>query len=143
MPFVPPSSLAIVGTVTVTDTLAETLLATIATNTTGVATDATLRRVQIAASDTAINTLAPEVEEFDYTHLLEVLATNTSGLATLAATIAANTAQLATTQPISVASLPLPAGAATEATVKRVERGVDDLFIQVMDNEGDGIDAAS
>ena len=142
MPFVPPSSLSVVGTVTVTDTLAETLLATIATNTTGVSSEATLKRLERAADDVSLSTFAPELEEADLRNLLETLITNTSTLQTALTTLTVNTAQLATTQPVSVASLPLPAGAATEGTVKRAERALDELFIQVAMNEGDGIDAA-
>ena len=86
MTFVPASSLAVVGTVTVTDTLAESYLSTIAANT----------------------------------------ATLSGALSTLTT----NTAQLAGTQPVSIASLPLPSGAATEATLKRVERSVDETALQ-------------
>ena len=132
MPFVPPSSLAIVGTVTVTDTLAESLLATIAANTTGAAKDATVQRVNIATSDTALALLAPDVEEFDYTTLLKAVNTNLATLNTTLGSVVTNTAQLATTQPVSVASLPLETGAATEATLKRVERAVDDMAMTIV-----------
>ena len=132
MPFVPPSSLAIVGTVVVTDLLAESLLQTIATNTTGVSTEATLKRVERATDDVALSTFAPELEEADYRNLLEAMIANTSTLTSALATLTANTAQLATTQPVSIANPQLPAGAATEATLKRVERAMDDVAVTLI-----------
>src|SRR5690242_1159477 len=132
MTFVPSSSLAVVGTVTVTDALAESYLATIATNTTGVASEATLKRAERAMDDVALATFAPEMEDADYRNLLEALITNTATLSSALATLTTNTAQLATAQPVTVASLPLPAGAATEATLKRVERAADDLALAVI-----------
>ena len=130
MTFVPASSLAVVGTVTVTDTLAESYLSTIATNTTGVATEASLVRAQRAMSDVALATFAPEMEDADYRNLLEALIANTATLSGALSTLTTNTAQLAGTQPVSIASLPLPSGAATEATLKRVERSVDETALQ-------------
>ena len=63
MVFVPASSLAIVGTVTVQDLIAESYLSTIATNTGLAATDAQLKRVLSAVNDTALYTILADDRE--------------------------------------------------------------------------------
>lgn len=60
MVFVPASSLAIVGTVTVQDLIAESYLSTIVTNTGLAATDATLKRVLSAANESALYAIMEE-----------------------------------------------------------------------------------
>ena len=63
MVFVPASSLAIVGTVTVQDLIAESYLSTIVTNTGLAATDAQLKRVLSAVNDTALYTILADDRE--------------------------------------------------------------------------------
>lgn len=94
----------------------------------GAATEATLAALKTAAdaikaAAEALNTKAIEINTGDVSGTVEL------GAASLAALESVSVSNMPATQPVSAAALPLPAGAATEATLAAIKTAADAIKV--------------